>query len=117
MPLGKIFRKDRLEKDERSDDGLGITYLKAMPLRDLRDINVVKMEVNSGKILILKITILAEKSIENVKLAVDELCEFVESINGDIARLGEERIVICPSNVKVWREKTPVSNEPITTTA
>ena len=117
MPLGKIFRKSRLEKDERSDGGLSITYLKAMPLRDLRDINVVKMEVNSGKILILKITILAEKSIENVKLAVDELCEFVESIDGDIARLGEERIVICPSNVKVWREKTPVSNEPITTTA
>jgi hypothetical protein len=29
---------------------------------------------------------------------------FAESIGGDIARLGEERIVICPANVKIWRE-------------
>jgi len=51
------------------------------------------------------VTPLADKSIEDVKRAVNELCEFVESIGGDIARLGEERIVICPSHVKIWREK------------
>jgi len=35
----------------------------------------------------------------------------VESIGGDIARLGEERVVVCPSNVRIWREKIPVANE------
>ncbi|MEM2254498.1 MAG: cell division protein SepF, partial [Candidatus Bathyarchaeia archaeon] len=66
---------------------------------------------------ILRITPLANKSIEDVKKAVNELCEFVESLGGDIARLGEERVVVCPPNVKIWREKTPVTSEPISTAA
>lgn len=123
MPsLGGIFRKSkRAEKKERvkirAEETSHKTYLKAMPLRDLSDLDVVKSEVNSGNVLILRITPLANKSIEDVKRAVNELCEFVESVGGDIARLGEERVVICPLNVRIWREKTPISNEPIPTAA
>jgi SepF-like predicted cell division protein (DUF552 family) len=65
------------------------TYLKAMPLRDLSDLEAIKAEVNSGNILILRITPLASKSIDDVKQAVNELYEFAESIKGDIARFGE----------------------------
>lgn len=120
--LSGIFRKSKkLEKKERMKIGgkgiSGKTYLKAMPLRDLSDVDTVKSEVNSGNILILRITPLANKSIEDVKRAVNELCEFVESVGGDIARLGEERVVICPPNVRIWREKTPISNKPMPTAA
>ena len=81
-------------------------YLKALPLRSLDDVDVVKKEVRSGNILILRVSPLAKKSIEDVKRAVNELCEFIESIGGDIARLGEERVVVTPSSVRIWREKT-----------
>ena len=100
-----------------SKEVLGKTYLKAMPLRNLSDLEAIKNEVKSGNILILRITPLASKSIEDVKRAVNELYEFAESIGGDIARLGEERVVICPQNIRIWREKTPVSNEPLPTAA
>jgi len=93
------------------------TYLKAMPLRDLADLEPIKSEVKNGNILILRITPLANKSIEDVKKAVNELYEFAESISGDIARLGEERIVICPDNIRIWREKTAVPSEPLPTAA
>jgi SepF-like predicted cell division protein (DUF552 family) len=84
-----------------------------MPLRDLSMLENVKNEVRSGNILILKVTPLMDKSIDDVKKAVDELCRFTESIGGDIARLGEERIVVCPPNVKIWREKlTKASVQP-----
>lgn len=119
MPgLGGILRKSK--KDEKEPDVktvTGKTYLKAIPLRDLADLEAVKAEVKSGNILILRITPLAGKSIDDVKRAVSELTEFAESLGGDIARLGEERVVICPPNVKIWRDKTPVSNEPIPTAA
>jgi SepF-like predicted cell division protein (DUF552 family) len=120
--LGELFRKyKKEEKGEPSKketrETPGKTFLKAMPLRDLSDLDVVKREVRSGNILILRITPLANKSIEDVKKAVNELCEFAESVGGDIARLGEERVVICPPNVKIWREKTPVASEPIPTAA
>jgi uncharacterized protein len=93
------------------------TYLKAMPLKDLSDLEAIKTEVSNGNILILRITPLANKSIEDVKQAVNELYAFAESINGDIARLGEERIVICPPKIRIWREKTPAQNEPLPTAA
>ncbi len=93
------------------------TYLKAMPLKELADVEKVKDEVRNGNIIILKVTPLASKSIEDVKSAVNELYAFSESNGGDIARLGEERVVICPKNVRIWREKSPASNEPLPTAA
>jgi SepF-like predicted cell division protein (DUF552 family) len=119
--LSNLFRRSKKEEKETAKIGAkmvqGKTFLKAMPLRDLADLDAVKSEVRSGNILILRITPLASKSVEDVKRAVNELCEFVESVGGDIARLGEERIVICPPNVKIWREKTPMASEPIPTAA
>jgi len=81
-------------------------YLKALPLRDLEDVNMIKDEVKLGNILILKVSPLAKKSIEDVKRAVNELLEFTQLVGGDIARLGEERVVITPSFIRIWREKT-----------
>jgi uncharacterized protein len=96
------------------------TYLKAMPLKDLSDVENVKNEVRNGNIIILRITPLAGKSIEDVKTAVNDLFAFAEEIQGDIARLGEERVVICPKTIRIWREKTPApvrDNQPLPTAA
>jgi len=92
-------------------------YLRALLLRSLDDVETIKREVKSGNILILRISALAEKSVEDVKRAVDELCRFTESIGGDIARLGEERVVITPSSVRIWREKSPVQKRETSTVA
>jgi len=116
--LGNILRKSKkVEKESEVREKSGKTYLKAMPLRDLSDLDAVKNEVKLGNIMILRVSPLANKSIDDVKRAINELCEFAESVGGDIARLGEERVVICPQGVRIWREKTPISNEPIPTAA
>jgi SepF-like predicted cell division protein (DUF552 family) len=124
LPNLGLFRKSKKEDDEKtastsSEDKevMDKTYLKAMPLRDLADLETIKNEVKNGNILILRITPLASKSIEDVKRAVNELYEFAESISGDIARLGEERVVICPQNIRIWREKRQVSKQPLPTAA
>jgi SepF-like predicted cell division protein (DUF552 family) len=124
LPTLGLFRKSKKEEDEKkasasseNKEVSGKTYLKAMPLRDLSDLEAIKSEVKNGNVLILRITPLASKSIEDVKRAVNELYEFAESIGGDIARLGEERVVICPENIRIWREKRQVSNKPLPTAA
>jgi len=94
-----------------------VIYLKAVPLRDLSDLESIKNEIRSGTILIIKVSPLANKSIDDVKKAVNELCEFVKTVNGDIARLGEERIVVTPSGVRIWREKVISSEEQLPTAA
>ena len=44
-----------------------------MPLKELSDIENVENEVKNGNIIILRVTPLATKSIEDVKNAVNEL--------------------------------------------
>ena len=107
------------EQKPEATEASSKTYLKAMPLRELIDVEKVKDEVTNGNIIILRVTPLASKNIEDVKTAVNDLYQFAESTGGDIARLGEERVVICPKNIRIWREKTPtsVSNEPVPTAA
>ena len=87
-----------------------------MPLKTIADVEVIKHELNLGNILILKITPLALKSIDDVKKVVNELCGFTQSIGGDIASLGEERVVIVPNFVKIWRQG-PNASKPSATTA
>ncbi len=101
------------QKPEAVVEAPSKTYLKAMPLKEITDIENIENEVKNGNIIILRVTPLATKSIEDVKNAVNELYQFTESIGGDIARLGEERVVICPKTIRIWREKSPapISNE------
>ena len=112
--FGKIVRSQRKvetsEKDRTSEEQTSRIYQKAFPLRRLSDLETIKREVESGNVLIVKISPLASKSVEDVKTVVNELCDFVKLVNGDIARLGEERIVVTPTNVRVWREK-PIQPE------
>ena len=107
------MQEAKLEVEEPSTK----TYLKAMPLKALGDVESVKSEVKNGNIIILRVTPLASKSIDDVKSAVNELTAFAESIEGDIARLGEERVVICPKNIRIWREKSPAPAESLPTAA
>lgn len=80
-------------------------YVKAIPLLDLSDIENIKAEAEEGHILIIKITPLAKKSVEDTKEAINRLKEYILMLGGDIARLGEERILITPSTIKIWRGK------------
>ena len=86
-------------------------YLKAMALQNLTDVEIIKHELKLGNIIILKITPLARKSIEDVKKAVNEISVFTQSIEGDIASLGKERVVIVPDSLRIWRPETVVSKK------
>lgn len=87
--------------------------MKALPLQELDDVDSIKTEIGDGNILIVRITPLAKKSVDETKLAITELTDHVKSIGGDIARLGEERIVITPPGVKIWRRETAGSEPAI----
>ena len=94
--------QEDIPKDEDKDLNEQI-YLKAFSLKSLDELPKIKEDISKKMILILRITPLAQKSVENLKEAVEELYEFSVSTGGDIARLGEERIVITPPGIKIWR--------------
>ena len=79
-------------------------YLKAITIRDINDMSSIKDEVKKDIILILRVTPLAQKDVEELRKIIEELYRYVRSTGGDIARLGEERVVVTPPSVKIWRE-------------
>jgi SepF-like predicted cell division protein (DUF552 family) len=112
----KIKNEKSEEKEQESTKPNGV-YLKAMPLRSLEDVKRIKREIEAGNILILKVSPLARKSIADVKQAVSDLYEFAKSIDADIARLGEERVVITPPSIRIWREKKSSEEQDLPTAA
>jgi len=77
--------------------------LKALALRSVEDMPKIQEDVANKTIVILKVTPLAQKSLEELKSSVEQLYEYATSVGGDIARLGDERVVITPPGVRIWR--------------
>ncbi len=86
-----------MQKQENS------TYLKAITIRDPSDVHSIKEDIKKNMILILRVTPLAQKDVEQLRKVVEELYTIAKNANADIARLGEERIIVAPSNVKIWK--------------
>ncbi|MGI0086910.1 MAG: cell division protein SepF [Nitrosotalea sp.] len=79
------------------------TYLKAITLRDQSDIHTIKEDIKKGMILVLRVTPLAQKNVDELRKVVEEIYSIAKTCDADIARLGEERIVVTPSGVKIWK--------------
>jgi len=94
------------EKEIPSQPSTRKIYLKALTLHSPEEIENVKSEIKLGNILIIRIEPLVRRSAEDARRVVNELSEFAASVGGDIARLGEERIILTPSSVQIWREKS-----------
>lgn len=80
------------------------TYLKTFTLRDVKDISEIRSDIEKHMILIIRITPLAQRDVDDLRIVVEELHRCVNSLGGDISRLGEERIIITPPSVKIWHK-------------
>ena len=79
------------------------TYLKAITIRDPSDIHSIKEDIKKDMILILRVTPLAQKDVDKLRKVVEELYTIAKNSDADIARVGEERIIVTPTGVKIWK--------------
>ncbi len=79
------------------------TFLKAITIRDPSDLHTIKEDIKKEMVLILRVTPLAQKDVDKLRKVVEELYTIAKNSNADIARLGEERIIITPPGVKIWK--------------
>jgi SepF-like predicted cell division protein (DUF552 family) len=79
------------------------TYLKAITLRDTSDVHSVKDDIKKNMILVLRVTPLAQKNVDELRKVVEEIYDIAKTHDADIARLGEERIIVTPPGVKIWK--------------
>ena len=82
------------------------TYLKAFTIKDPTDIESIRKDIKKGMILILRVTPLAQKDVEKLRTVVEDVYKIAKANGAEIARLGEERIIVTPSAIKrntIWR--------------
>jgi uncharacterized protein len=79
------------------------TFLKAITIRDPSDIHSIQEDIKKDMILILRVTPLAHKDVDKLRKVVEDLYTIAKNSNADIARLGEERIIVTPPGIKIWK--------------
>ena len=84
--------------------------VRAIALNRVEDVSGVEEAVTKSTVVILKVTPLAQKNMKELEVSVDRLYEYAASIGGDIARLGDERVLITPPGIRIWRNPSPPYN-------
>lgn len=97
MPEGKGYKQRTKVSEARY-------YIVGYSLASEDEVDRVKEDLRRNFIIVLRVTPLLEKDKEAVINAVKRIYDHVMSIGGDIARLGEDRVIVTPPGVKIWRE-------------
>ena len=79
-------------------------YVKPVSLQQQTDTDLIKKELNGGNIVLMNITEMSKRP-NTLKGVVDELKSYAEKIDGDIARLDAEKILLTPSKIKIVKTK------------
>ncbi len=100
---------DYLELDEEGEFAQFDTparSIKVCKLKGFADVDIAARELSEGNIVIIDIKPLADRSMNELKHAVDEMKDIAISMGGDIAGLTEFHLILTPPNVKIDRETT-----------
>ncbi|MEM3399945.1 MAG: cell division protein SepF [Candidatus Micrarchaeia archaeon] len=79
-------------------------YVKPVALESESDIRVIQEELKNRNIILLNVTPM-RRNTAKLKTLVSGLRDFVLKINGDIARIDNEKILLTPSKVKIVKHK------------
>ncbi len=89
---------------ERDEGQKVLYYVTSYSIRSEEDVRKVKEDVRNNFIVIARITPLLERGRETTIKVINQIYEYVISMGGDMARLGEDRIVLTPPGVRIWRD-------------
>ena len=106
-----IFGKSRpeeyleleFEKDDmKMPDKIAVEVEK---MQDYTDSDRIQKKIRDGTILLVKIKDLKQKDMSELKRTVARIRKTCLAINGDIAGIGDDWIIVTPSIAKVHRER------------
>jgi SepF-like predicted cell division protein (DUF552 family) len=95
-----------LEKyiESTGDAGPASMYVRVGEIQRYEDLKEFTDYVYGGNVLILDFTPIAEEEVI-LKRITNDLKKMAKEINGDIAGIGNNLMIVAPSNVKVERRK------------
>jgi len=92
-----------LEKEDGSKTAKNIS-VEVEKIQDYADSDRIQKKVRDGSILLVKIRDLKQKDMNELKRAIARIKKTCMAINGDIAGIGEDWMIVTPAIAKVYRE-------------
>ena len=107
--LGKGFSElgdeAYVEVDAGSSDAAGGKIpIRVDKLSDFQDTDRIQKSIRDGAVVLVKIKSLKEKDLSELKRAIDKLRKTCVAINGDIAGIDDDFIILCPAFAHVERQ-------------
>ena len=78
-------------------------YVKPIALEREEDTEVIMSELKSGNIILLNVSRMVRWP-QKLKKSVTTLRDFVVKINGDLARIDNDKILLTPSKIKIIKK-------------
>ncbi len=94
---------DYIELDGTEHAGDGHQKIRIATLNDFADTDMIQQMLREGSIVFIKIRALKEKDMTELKRAVDRLRKTCVALEGDIAGIDEDYLVVTPNSVRVHR--------------
>ncbi|MBS1263277.1 MAG: hypothetical protein MAG715_00451 [Methanonatronarchaeales archaeon] len=95
--------------EEENSDGVGSgpadLYVKVAELGGLNDVANIKEEVYSGNVVLVDVSRVDDEL--SLERSIKELRRVVSDIDGDIAAMGNDQVIVTPTVIKIDREKIP----------
>ena len=79
-------------------------YVKPISLQTEADVKIVEEELNNRNLVLLNITPIARNP-QKLKDAIAAMRAHAVKINGDIARIDENKILLTPARVKIVKKR------------
>ncbi len=79
-------------------------YIKPIALQQESDIALIENELKKKNIILLNIFELSKRP-NTLKNMINSLKEYVNKIDGDIARIDEQKLLLTPKKVKIIKSK------------
>ncbi len=98
-----ISETNYLEIDDMDSSHQGKFMIRVETLSEFSDTSIIQEYVRNGDIVWVRIKPLKEKDITELKRSVDRLRKTCIAINGDVAGIDEDYLVLTPPGVSIHR--------------
>jgi len=94
---------DYVELEGLAEKGSSGKTIKIATLNDFSDVDHIQKELRDGHIVWVRMKPLKEKDMIELKRAIDRLRKTCIAVNGDIAGVDEDYLIVSPDGVKIHR--------------
>jgi len=106
-----VIEDDFVELDAKTTEENKKVVVRAETLREFDDVEKVQNRLRDNQIVWVNIKPLKQKDMSKLKRAVKRLKKTVRSVDGDIAGVDEDWIVITPSYAEIERTGDEISDK------